>query len=71
MGSSDQLVEVLKGAKLLVHIDIIGNIVAKVDIRRLVNGREPDGINAKIRKVIQFPGDPFQVANAITVEVHK
>ena len=50
---------------------IIGNIIAIVIHRGLVNRREPDGRDAQFLQVIQLADNPPQIPNPITITVHK
>jgi hypothetical protein len=46
-----QRVEVLHGAVLRVDGFVVGDVVAEVDLRRGIHGRDPDRVDAQIFEV--------------------
>ena len=64
-----QLVHILQRAEQRIDILIIGNIVAIVILRRLVDRAQPHHVHAKIGQIIETAGDAFQVADAVAVRV--
>ena len=64
-----QLVHILQRAEQRIDILIIGNIVAVVVLRRLVDRAQPHHVHAKIGQIIKTAGDAFQIADAVAVRV--
>src|SRR6202012_4153146 len=48
---------------------VVGDVVAEVDLRRGVHGRDPDGIDAEALEVVEALGDAVEVADAVAVGV--
>ena len=70
-GLGDETVEVGQGAVLRIDVFVVGDVVAEVDLRRWVDGREPDGVDAEVLEVVEALGDALQVADAIEIRVLK
>ena len=64
-----QLVHILQGAEQRIDILIIGNIVAVVVLRRLVDRGEPHHVHAEVGEVVETAGDALQVADAVAVGI--
>ncbi len=64
-----QLVEVGKRAVLRIDVLVVGDVVAEVDLRRRIHGRNPDRINPESLQVVELLRDAVQVADAVTVGV--
>lgn len=67
-------VKVCDGAKARIDAAVISDIVAKIGHRGWVDGREPDGIDAKraccsVIEIIESRDNPWQIANAIAIGV--
>src|SRR5713226_9309137 len=71
VGARDELVEVREGAVLRVDVVIVGDVVAMVLLRRGIEGREPDRVDAQAFQVVEPRGDARQVADAVVVGVGK
>jgi hypothetical protein len=71
VGLGDQVVEVLERAVLRVDVLVVGDVVAEVDLRRRIDGREPDGVDAESLQVVEPLGDAVQVADAVAVRILK
>ena len=54
MNSFEQLFELVKRAILLSDILVVGYIVAHILLRRLIERREPDSVNAEAFYVIEL-----------------
>ena len=67
----DEPVEVGEGAILRVDVVVVGDVVAEVDLRRGIDGREPDGVDAQALQVVEARGDAIEVANTVAVRVLK
>ena len=69
LGFGDEAVEVGEGAVLGVDVFVVGDVVAEVDLRRGVHGRDPDGVDAEGLEVVEALGDAVEVADAVAVGV--
>ena len=65
----DEAVEVGEGAVLRVDALVVGDVVAEVDLRRGIHGRDPDGVDAEGLEVVEALGDAVEVADAVAVGV--
>jgi hypothetical protein len=66
-----QPVKVLQRAVLRVDVLVVGDVVAEIHLRRGINGREPDGVDAQFLQVVEPRGNAVQVADAVSVRVLK
>ena len=48
----DEVVHVGKGAVLGVHGFVVGDVVAEVNLRRGIHGRDPDGVHTQFLQVV-------------------
>ena len=64
-----QPVEVGQGSIGGIDAAVVGDVVAEVLLGRGEEGRQPDGVHAKLRHIGQAAGDALQVADAVTVAV--
>ncbi len=71
VGLGDQAVEVGEGAVLRIDVLVVGDVVAEVDLRRGIDGREPDGVDAELLQIVEALGDAVQVADAVAVGILK
>jgi len=69
--SGDEPVEVGEGAILRVDVVVVRDVVAEVDLRRGIDGREPDGVDAQALQIVEARGDAIEVANTVGVRVLK
>ena len=67
MGLGDQPVEVGEGAEDRVDVAVVGHVVAEVGHRRAEERREPDGVDAEPRQVVEARRDAVEVADAVAV----
>ena len=67
----DQAVEVGHGAVLGIDGFVVRNVVAEVNLRRGVDGGQPDGIDAEVFKVVEVRDDAFEIADAVVVGVRE
>ena len=65
----DELVEVGERAEERVDVRVVGDVVAVVDLRRGVEGRQPERVDAELLQVGQPGADALQVADAVPVRV--
>jgi hypothetical protein len=65
----DQRVGVGEGAEQRVDVLVVGHVVAVVVLRRGVERRDPERVDAEVAQVGQPRGDPGQVADAVAVAV--
>ena len=68
-GLRQQQVEVLHGAELLCDAVIVGDIVALVHKGGLIDGGEPENVDAQVLQIVQLGQHAPQVANAVAVGV--
>ncbi len=74
MRLGDQPVEVGQGAVRRIDGTVVGHVVAVVDLRRRVERREPDRVDAErigrsVIEVVEPGGDARQVADSIVVRI--
>ena len=69
MRVSQQGVDILEGAELRVHAQVVGHVVAVVVLRRGVERADPDGVHAELAQVAQPGAHSLQVADAVAVGV--
>ena len=65
------LVEVGERAIDRIDVFVVGNVVAEIDLRRGIAGRDPDGVDAELLQVVELGGDAGQIADAVIVAVGK
>jgi hypothetical protein len=65
----EQRVEIRERAEDRVDVLVVGDVVAVVVLRRRVDRREPDDVDAERGEVVEMGGDPGQVADAVAVGV--
>lgn len=53
------------------NIEIIGNIIAVVVVRGLIDGGKPESIDAELFQMVKFLDDPLQITDAVRVRVAK
>ena len=66
-----QGVEILHGAEQAIHLDIIRDVVAHIRLRRLEDGREPDGVHAQARYVVEPAHDAGEVTHPVAIGILK
>ncbi|SBL41070.1 Uncharacterised protein [Klebsiella oxytoca] len=59
---SHQLVEIVQRAVGGVDSGIVGHIVAVIHLRRDIERRQPDSVNAKLLQIVEAGGDTAQIA---------
>ena len=64
-------VPIFHGPKFRHNCPIIRDIIPIVHIGRRVDRREPDGIYAEVRKIVEPAPNAFQIANTVAVRVLK
>jgi hypothetical protein len=69
VGAGDEGVGVREGAEERVDVAVVGDVVTCVGLRRCVEGREPDRVDAEPAEVVQVRRDAGQVADAVAVAV--
>ena len=67
----EQRVEVRERAEHRLDVLVVGDVVAVVVLRRGVDGREPDHVDAERAQVVEPVGDPLEVADAVAVGVRE
>jgi hypothetical protein len=60
-------------ARAVARVDAVkvGDVVAVVAVRRGLKGREPERVHPQPVEVVEPPHQPFKVADAVAVSVHK
>jgi hypothetical protein len=48
---------------------VVGDVVTKIGHRRTKERRQPDGVDAQPRQVVEATTDTFEVSDAVTVGV--
>jgi hypothetical protein len=71
MGLHQQVVEICQVAEAWIDVAIVGNVIAEINHRRRVNGRDPDRFDPKADKIVEPLLYPFEVADAVVVRVLK
>ena len=69
MGARDHRVGIGERAEDRVDVAVVGDVVARVGLRRGVERREPDGVDAERAQVGQARGDAGEVTDAVAVAV--
>jgi len=65
MGVRHQRVELLQRAIGWINGGIVRHVVTVIDLRREIEGRQPDGVHAKLLQIIEASGDARQIACAV------
>ena len=71
MQPDQQLLPVGQGAEVIHDRPVVADIVPVVVVGRLVDGRQPDDVDAEILQIVELADDPAQVADAVAVAVAK
>ena len=69
VGRGEQRIEVVERSEQRVDIGVVGDVVAEVGHRRWVERRDPDGVHAQPREVVEAAGDAGEVSGAIAIGV--
>ena len=64
-------VKIRHGAEFVHYGLIVADIISVVIVGRAIYGGEPDDIDSQLFQIIQFLRDPIQVADSVTIAVHK
>jgi hypothetical protein len=67
----EEPIEVGQAAEMPIDRLVIADVVSEVDLRRRVERRHPDRVNAEVLQVRQPARDPVQVADAVVVGILK
>jgi hypothetical protein len=71
VGLLDEVAHVLDDAVVRVDLEIVGDVVAAVAQRRLVEGQQPDAVDAEPLQVVELLRQPAEVARAVAVAVEE
>ena len=71
VGPGQQRVGVRQRAEERVDVAVVGDVVAVVVLRRGVERRDPEGVDAEVAEVGQPRGDAREVADAVAVAVRE
>jgi hypothetical protein len=66
-----QAVEVVEGAEQRIHLAVVGDVVARVVLRREEEGGEPDRVDPELAERGESLGDAGEVADAVAVRVRE
>jgi hypothetical protein len=64
--------ESVEGGQIAVHgldVEIVGDVVAVIVLRRGVTRRQPHSIHTELLQVVEVGDDPLEIAAAVTVGV--
>ena len=70
-GLIDQLLHIFQGAEHGVDGAVVGDVVAVVHLRRLVDGGKPNAVNTQFFEHRKFRHNAFQIAETVSVGVAK
>ena len=65
VGVGHEAVEVVERAEHGIDVAVVADVVAEVEHRRRKNGREPDGVDAEPRQVVEVGADPGEVTDPV------
>lgn len=65
----DQPLHIVERSVWRVHIFIVADVIPHIDLRAVVHGTDPDGINTNRADVVQLRYDALEVTYAIAVGV--
>src|SRR5438132_12471470 len=68
-GLDEQLLHVSEGAEVRMHVEVVGDVVAPIRVRRWAGRIEPDGVDAEPLQMVEARDEPGQVADAVAVRV--
>ncbi len=71
MGAFDQGVEIVERSEHWIDRAKVGDIIAEVAHRRGEEGRQPDGVDAEARDIVELGGDPRKVPHSVAVGVRE
>ena len=71
LGLCQQPVEVFQRAILRRDVAIVGNVVAKINLRRGKAGRDPNGVDPQSVQIIELGSYAVDVAHAVVVAVRE
>ena len=71
VGGGDQLLEVRHGAVSRIDGAVVRHVIAVVHLRRYVDRRQPDGVDAQLLQIVQPPRHAGQIAVAVAGAVLK
>ena len=54
-----------------IDVLVVGNVIAEIDLRRGIAGRDPDGVDAQVVQVAHLRRDALEIADAVIVAVGK
>ena len=66
---SNEAIEIGQGAVLRIDGPVVGDVVAKVDLRRGIDRCEPDGVDSERLQIVQPRSDAVQIADAVAVRI--
>ena len=70
-GLRQQAVKVRQRAVLRIHVLVVGDVIAEIDLRRGIHRCDPDGIDTERLQVIEPLRDAVEIADAVAVGILK
>jgi len=67
----EEKIKISQSAKFWIDILVIRDVVAKVHVRRRIDRRKPDPIDAQVFKVVQALRNARQVAYSVSIAILK
>ena len=66
-----QMIKIVQSSIHRIDVLEVRDIVAKIDLRRGIERRDPNGVHTQAFQVVEFGRDPCQVAGAAIVAIGK
>ena len=67
----NHVIEVVQVSIHRVDVSIIGNVIAKIHLRRRIARSDPNGIDSQFVQVTHFGADALEVADAVVVTIRE
>jgi len=64
-----QMLKIFQRSVHGIDVFVIRNVVAEIDLRGRITGRDPDGVHPKILQIIQLGVDAVEIADPVSVTV--
>ncbi len=65
----DKCIEILQRSVHRIDVQVIQDVVAKIDLRRWEARSDPDGIDAELFQIVEFGSNAVEIADAVVVTV--
>ena len=67
----DQCLALVQGAEHRVDVAVVGDVVARIGLRRGIERAQPDRVDTQLRQVRQLRPNAVQIADAVAVGIGK